>query len=261
MLHCPVFFIGSGRSGTNLLASFLRSHPEISVLPSEANDLWHPALYPWATAKLDVAPIWADGRAFARASLSSRAPSDDERLRAVFGAYQRLTRGRCFVNKSILITFMVDHIFEVFGDARFIHLLRDGRSVALSFAHKESAKIAKDRSRYAQYGLALPLEELVVRFAQNWQDQMREIDHHRERLCGRLHEIRYEDLCADPEPELRSLANFLGVDPQRFTVSGIATSSQDFKFAQELPASVQDRVTALLSSTLREKGYLPTPAI
>ena len=45
MLHDPVFFIGSGRSGTNLLASFLRSHPEISVFPGEANDLWHPALY------------------------------------------------------------------------------------------------------------------------------------------------------------------------------------------------------------------------
>lgn len=26
----------------------------------------------------------------------SRTPADDERLRAVFGAYQRLTRGRCF---------------------------------------------------------------------------------------------------------------------------------------------------------------------
>jgi LPS sulfotransferase NodH len=259
MLHDPVFFIGSGRSGTNLLASLLRSHPDISVFPDEANDLWHPALYPWATTKLDVAPIWADGHAFARASLLSRTPADDERLRAAFGAYQRLTGGPCFVNKSILITFIVDHILKVFGDARFIHLLRDGRSVALSFAQKESSKIAKDRERYARYGLTLPLEDLVVRFAQNWQDQMREIDRHRERLSGRLYEIRYEDLCADPKQELSSLANFLAVDPYHFTVSGVATSSQDFKFARDLPASVQERVTALLSPTLREKGYLPTP--
>jgi hypothetical protein len=261
MLHDPVFFIGSGRSGTNLLASFLRSHPEISVFPDEANDLWHPALFPWATTKLDVAPVWADGRAFAQASLSSRTPAEDERLRAVFGAYQRMTGGRCFVNKSILITFMVEHILKVFGDARFIHLLRDGRSVALSFAHKESSKIAKDRDRYARYGLSLPFEELVIRFAQNWQDQMREVDRHREALSERLYEIRYEALCAKPVRELRRLSHFLGVDPDRFTVSDVAASSQDFKFARDLPDSVQERITALLSPTLREKGYPPTPSI
>jgi Sulfotransferase family len=259
MLHDPVFFIGSGRSGTNLLAGLLDAHPELSVFPDEANDLWHPRLYPWARSKLDVPPTWADGRAFARVSLSSRTPADDERLRAVFGAYQRLTGGRYFVNKSILITFILDHVLEVFSDARFIHLLRDGRSVALSFAQKEIKKILKDRDRYARHGLELPLEKLIVRFAENWQDQMREIDSHRERLSGRLFEIRYEDLCADPERELGKLARLLAIDPHGFTTTGVPISSQDYKFARDVPAAVQDQVTALLSPTLREKGYLPTP--
>lgn len=89
---------------------------------------------------------------------------------------------------------------------------------------------------------------------------MREVDRHRERLSGRLYEIRYEDLCADPKRELRSLAHFLGVDPYRFPVPGLLASSQDFKFARDLPASVQERVTALLSPTLLEKGYLSTLA-
>ena len=82
--------------------------------------------------QLTCPPIWAEsGQAFARASLDSRSAADDQRLRAAFGAYQRLTRGRYLVNKSIMITFMVEYVLDVFPDARFIHLLRDGRSVAL----------------------------------------------------------------------------------------------------------------------------------
>ena len=141
-LHDPIFFIGAGRSGTNLLTDLLRSHPDLSVFPDEANDLWHPRLYPWSDARLDVPPIWADGQAFTRASLDSRSAADDQRLRAAFGAYQRLTRGRYLVNKSIMITFMVEYVLDVFPDARFIHLLRDGRSVALSFAQKDAKNIS-----------------------------------------------------------------------------------------------------------------------
>jgi Sulfotransferase family len=255
-LHDPVFFIGSGRSGTNLFAGLLRSHPELSVLPNEANDLWHPGLYPWMNAEMDVAPIWADSRGFARASLGSRTPADDRRLRATFGAFQRLTGGRYLINKSIMITFIVDHILSLFPDARFIHVLRDGRSVALSFAQKDVQKIARDRARYARHGLDLPFEELVLRFARYWQEQMQEIDRHRELLSGRLIEIRYEELCAEPRRELVKLSRFLSIDPNRFALPERSIASQDHKFTRDLPDHVQENVTAILATTLREKGYV-----
>ena len=254
-LHGPIFFIGSGRSGTNLLARILSSHPALSVFPSEANDLWHPKLYPWAESTLDVPPTWADARAFARASLQTRTPADDARLRAVFGAYQRLTRGEYMVNKSVLITFMLDHVLKIFADARFIHLLRDGRSVALSFAEKEAKKIARNPAKYQRYGLALPQDELVLRFAENWRDQMAEIDRHREQLSDRLFEMRYEELCSAPRDELARLADFLRVDASLFKAGGVTIRSQDYKFARELSPATQKRVTALLASTLHRHGY------
>jgi LPS sulfotransferase NodH len=258
-VHDPIFFIGSGRSGTNLLARLLRSHPALSVFPSEANDLWHPLLYPWHESTLDVPPTWADGPAFAKASLEARTPADDVRLRAVFGAYQRMTRGAYFVNKSVMITFLLDHVLQVFGDARFIHLLRDGRSVALSFAKKEIEKIPKARERYARYGLSAPLDELVVLFAESWRDQMIEIDRHRARLGDRLIELRYEDLCANPDHELRRIADQLRIDPNLFTRTGISIRSQDHKFAGNLGPAAQQRVAEVLAPTLHSKGYHAEP--
>src|SRR5262245_65969687 len=76
-MHQPIFFIGSGRSGSNLLARIMSSHPALSVFPSEANDLWHPKLYPWAESNVEIPPTGAGGRVFAETTLQTAQPADD----------------------------------------------------------------------------------------------------------------------------------------------------------------------------------------
>jgi hypothetical protein len=261
-LRNPVFFVGSGRSGTTLLARLLARHPDIAVYPYEANDLWHPATYPWASSRLDVPPIWVDPETYTRISLEHRTASDDRRLKATFGAYQALRRASTFVNKSVLITFMMGYVVELFPDAKFIHLVRDGRAVALSFALKEKEKMARDRELYRARGYTLDTDELIDVFAVHWQQHIDEVERQNERLslsaAGRILEVRYEALCAQPARELDAVARFVGVEEGRFSARTLDIRDRNFKFRSALAPARQRQLTALLGPALRRKGYSST---
>jgi hypothetical protein len=131
----PLFFVGSGRSGTNLLASLLASHPVIAVYPYEANDLWHPSSFPWHRSAGVTPPIWQDARRFTDASIESRSPRHDRKVRALLGAYETLKRGCCVVNKSAMVTFMIPHIVTAFPAC--VHPSRSRRPSGCALAGQE----------------------------------------------------------------------------------------------------------------------------
>lgn len=256
----PVFFIGSGRSGTNLLAHLLASHPDIAVYPYEANDLWHPGAFPWWASSRPAPPIWKDPYAFTATTLETRTPEEDGRLKATLGAYQALVRGRCVVNKSVMITFMIPHVLTVFPDARFIHLLRDGRAVAVSFARLERARIDRHPERYREYGLDLSFESLVGEFARHWREHVAEIAAQRSDLglgsVTRLIELRYEDLTNEPDSSLAGLAQFLDVDDEGFNKrQWPRIENRNYKFREVLDKEALMRISAIMEPELSQNGY------
>jgi hypothetical protein len=260
-LHHPYFFIGCGRSGTSWLATLLRSHKDIAGYPYEANELWHPRRFPWALTDQPTAPFWADPHGFTAASLAARSPADDRRLKAVFGAYQFAFGGKAFLNKSVMITFMVPKVLELFPRARFIHVFRDGRAVALSWAIHEGAKIQAHRAPFARFGLDLDREALLERFAEHWTQHILEIERQKARLDlvgrGLLHELRYEDLCEDPSRELRRIARFMDLDPQRFAGTGhAAIADTNAKYRRELPLATIERISSVMQPALAIKHYV-----
>jgi LPS sulfotransferase NodH len=254
----PVFFVGSGRSGTNLLAKLLASHPSIAVYPSEANELWHPGAFPWWSSSRATPPIWKDPYTFTAATLSGRTPDQDRRLRAALGSFQALDRGSCVVNKSVMITFMIRHVMSVFPNARFIHLIRDGRAVAVSFARFEQRRIARHPDRYREWNLDLPFETLVEEFARYWRQHICEIEAQRSALGldGRLIELRYEDLTRTPAQSLEELASFLEVDFERFNRKRWPQiDDRNYKFRETLDDDALERVGSILEPELSKKGY------
>ena len=66
----PVFVVGTGRSGTTLLVKILKSHRDLVPYPSEANELWHPNLYPYDRRTIDAPPILFDPAEFTARSLA-----------------------------------------------------------------------------------------------------------------------------------------------------------------------------------------------
>lgn len=181
----PIFVIGSPRSGTTLLRLVLDSHPRISC-GEETHFLRD--LHSVVGRHWDLVATYGLERDWWLA-----------RLRGLYEDFQRevLTRsGKArWAEKDPTYTLLLDFIEELFPDALYIHLLRDGHDVVASFrdrwGYRSAARAA--RTEWARY----------VEAARSFGDRVGP---------ERFLEVRYERLVADPEPEGRRLFAFLGED-------------------------------------------------
>src|ERR671918_737751 len=197
------FIVGVGRSGTTLLRLMLDAHPDLAI-PPETHFV--PELIERFEADDDPAPDevveiitsgrhWGDfdldaeellGRLRAREPLDAAAAT-----RAFFELYaEREGKPRWGDKTPIYVKHMRD-IEDVIPEARFIHLVRDGRDVALSRA-----------------GRALRHAAPMPKVARRWKRRILEAREQGEELGGYL-EVRYEDLILETEPVLRQVCVFI----------------------------------------------------
>ena len=196
------FIVGVGRSGTTLLRLMLDAHPDLAIPPEThfVPDLIE--LFEADDASADrVVEIITSGRHWGdfgleeealRERLESAEPLDAAgTIRAFFDLYaQGHGKPRWGDKTPIYVKHMRD-IEDVIPEARFIHLLRDGRDVALSRA-----------------GRALRHAAPMPKVARRWKRRILEAREQGGRLAHYL-EIRYEDLILDTEPTLRRVAEFV----------------------------------------------------
>ena len=202
--RAPVpFIVGVGRSGTTLLRLMLDAHPDLAIPPEthfvpelierfEADDDPTPdevveiitSGRHWGDFDLDVEELLA--------RLRTREPLDAAAAtRAFFELYaEREGKPRWGDKTPIYVKHMRD-IEDVIPEARFIHLIRDGRDVALSRA-----------------GRALRHAAPTPKVARRWKRRILEAREQGEDLGGYL-EVRYEDLILDTEPTLRGVCEFI----------------------------------------------------
>jgi hypothetical protein len=114
--------------------------------------------------------------------------------------------GRRLVLKSPTHTARLPVLLDLFPDARFVHIVRDPYAVFPSTVNLW-------KTLYETHGLQKPtfagLDEHVFRTFTRLYDRLEE----GRRLVppGRFHELRYEDLIRDPEGEMRTLYDRLGL--------------------------------------------------
>jgi hypothetical protein len=107
-------------------------------------------------------------------------------------------------------------------DIRVLHIVRDGRGVAATYMDQDRFADAADpslrrggrgASADTPYALSIPMAQA----ADEWRRYMRSSEY---ALAGlnpsRWIEVHYEDLCRDPQPVLRRIFEFAGVDPTRW---------------------------------------------
>lgn len=262
-LRNPFIIIGCGRSGTTLLVDTLAAHKEIAAYPDEANELWHPQTFPWRYSEHQdhLPPIEVDPAEYTRLSLKYRTPSQEQRLRAVFGAYQFVMGKDCFLNKSAMITFMIPYILNQFPDAKFIHVVRDGRGVALSWAKKVHTTIAENFASYENQRFGISFDDLLGNCANSWKLHIEEIETQKKTLDlerkGILFEFRYEDFCLAPNKYLAQIADFMGISSAFFADLDYShITSRNFKYEEELPEAKKLELFQIMEPALREKGYV-----
>jgi len=125
-------------------------------------------------------------------------------------------------------------IAEVLAEARFVHLIRDGRDVALS-------------RRRRGMGAGKPIADT----AERWRRRIELARKQSRRLRGRYLEVRYEDLVANPEPALRGVCAHCELD---FDAAMLAHHERASRRLGELgdlpgkgarrPRSVEERLAA-----------------
>ncbi len=131
----PIFIVGAARSGTTFLAEALRRHPDVLYL-REPNELW---LYGHETHPSDLLrreDVTEEIQAYLIHHLSTL-------LRAA--GKQRL------LDKTPHNSLRIGFLHAIFPDAKFIHIIRDGRDVALSAAIQwRGGRTAAHRSRLSR---------------------------------------------------------------------------------------------------------------
>jgi hypothetical protein len=195
------FVVGANRSGTTLLRMMLDAHPELTI-PPETHFV--PDVIE-ACEERDVTPeriveVMASHREWGDFGLATDEVLDRLRgldpltaggaLRAFYRLYaERAGKPRWGEKTPGYATNMLQ-IQDALPEARFVHLIRDGRDVALS---------AMDRAKK-------PLTAAQV--AKRWKRRITKARKQRRKLRHYM-ETRYEDLVLDTEPTLRGIADFL----------------------------------------------------
>jgi Sulfotransferase family len=203
------FFVGSGRSGTTLLRAIFDSHPELAV-PDEVSFIirlsrpHYARRYGWprefrADSCVDLLLAngsllrWGMSTAEIRSAvLSPPAASFADSVRGLYRRWAERQGKPRYADKTPMHVLHLPRLARLFPEARFVHLIRDGRDVALSYLD-------------AAWGPAT-VEEAAV----EWRRRVAAGRRAGRRLGpGRYQEVRYEDLVADPEAVVRRLCRFV----------------------------------------------------
>lgn len=115
-LELPIFVIGTHRSGTTLLGRAMGHHPEV--------------LY-WEEPR----HVWARGHNFRpddTLTAADATPGVAGRVRRRFERHLRSSGRPRLVEKTPSNCLRLEFIHEIFPDALFVHILRDGRAVVSS---------------------------------------------------------------------------------------------------------------------------------
>jgi hypothetical protein len=203
----PVVVLGVSRSGTTLLKAMLDAHSQLAI-PSESYfipQLWdrhgaHPRRDAFVAdlTRLEKIAEWAVDPEDVRRRLPER-PTFAESVQAIYRIYAESRGKPRFGEKTPLYMQYLDVLERAFPEARYVHIVRDGRDAALSLLAM---------TRRPRLNLSRPRG--VGDFACAWRREVRAAQR-----FGRRHqylELRYEDLVAEPEARLREVCAFLELE-------------------------------------------------
>jgi Sulfotransferase family len=203
------FIVGVGRSGTTLVRAILDTHPDLAIpgeshfIPVMARNRGRYETRSGLRVERFLQDLARHPR-FGRWGLSHDRVSGSlrpdppvtlaEAIRRVYALFAE-TRGKTrYGDKTPAYVHHIPSLARLLPEARFVHLVRDGRDVALS--------------RLDHPTMSAPLSDLAVVWRRGVEKGRRAGRH---LGPSRYMEMRYEDLVKDPEEAARSLCRFIGL--------------------------------------------------
>jgi Sulfotransferase family len=198
------FIVGMTRSGTTLLRLMLDSHPALAI-PPETHFLPE-VIAAFREGRSDPEQVvdvmkanrrWPDFEIAPEAMLERLrevAPLHEpgDALRAFYGFYAEREGKPRWGDKTPGYATKMRRIWRALPEARFVHMIRDGRDVALSLERRQSGLSTKE-------------------VANRWSHRIRRTRKLATILPHYL-EIRYEDLVTRPAEVVREVSDFIELD-------------------------------------------------
>ena len=285
-----LFIIGTGRCGSTMMQEVIARHPDagfISNVDANVRSLnmkgrWNNAIYrhiPQAFTQRDrrfarLGPLqFRFGPSEAYLMLNKRVsliisetrrdllaedvtPSLEARTRRFFE--ERIAAQK----KSLFLTKFAGwprarFIQEVFPDARFLHVVRDGRAVAESLVRRPWWRGYQGPTAW-QFGLLSEEHEreweatgrsFIALAGLQWKILMDAFEDARAALpADNWMQVRYEDFVADPRGHLKEILGFAGVE----WTPGFEKGFSRYEFMPERKDAYRDNLTAAQARTLDE---------
>jgi len=209
-LNPYLFIVGCPRSGTTLLRRMVDAHPEIAItrethwIPGLAGDVT-PELLDALVAHRRFAKLESERHELE--ALAAEAPTYAELVAALFDRYGAVRGKRLVGDKTPNYVRKIPLLHELFPSTRIVHIVRDGRDVALS-ALGWDRKLDDLRERFPIWDDS-PVATAALWW--RWHVLLGRRDG-RDLPVGLYHELRYEALVDDPERECSDLCRFLDVE-------------------------------------------------
>lgn len=222
------------------------------IQPSEAYFFWDHYAYGFSAPCRDLvrADVSARVRKQVRAALESQLTSRHDRLLLKITGWPR-----------------IGYLREIFEDARFIHIVRDGRAVASSLLHVDFWRGWQGPHGW-RAGLLSPEDQasweghdrsFTALAGLEWRIQMRAIDAARRDLDpAQFLELRYEDFCREPWETCRRALQFAELpESPEFERQVRAEPIRDMtnRWRRDLSQAQQDLLDDLLREDLPRYGY------
>lgn len=205
------FFVGSGRSGTTLFRNVFDAHPKLAVM--------HEGHFIGAMARMRRRYESSEGveigvfmrdlfnndnfrrqgltRPAVEEALAAKAPQRlSDAIRTVLEAYAAAHDKPYYGDKTPGYVAQISELAAMFPDAKFVHIIRDGRDVGMSYLERD------------EWGPATMAEAALY-----WRSRVGRGRKAGSALgAGRYREVRYEDMVEDPEGTVMGLCRFLGLE-------------------------------------------------
>ena len=209
-----VFVVGSSRSGTTLVNTILLSSPLYARYRAETQllngcEIKYGDLAK-QTSKKRFLTDWLRSRQFKRSGLTQKEfetllfnKNTTSYIHLLSGFMNMVSAKQdCqrWVDSTPGNAFCLAQISIHFPNAKVIHVIRDGRAVALSLA-----KLGWSGVRTKNHDKALCYSAI------KWEHSVLAAQSAKDCLGSRYHEIQYEKLVADPKQEIEKLSSFLQV--------------------------------------------------
>jgi hypothetical protein len=283
----PVIIVGTGRCGSTVFHRLLATHPQLMWLSGFS--VRYPTKPAWnrrAVTAMDNPllrrlfgerirpgegyPFW-DAYAYGfsepcrdllRTDVSARVK---KQVRAALESMLTPRRNRLLL--KITGWPRIGFLNEIFEDAKFIHIVRDGRAVASSLLHvqfwrgwygpqgwRAGLLSPEDQATWESYG-----RSFTALAGLEWRIQMRAMEAARRALDPKLFfEVKYEEFCREPLETYRRVLEFAELpDSAEFErqVAAASIKSTSNRWRDDLTTGQQAILDDLLREDLVQYGY------